>query len=142
MSEKERRKYLTIAAINPDDGKTYELLLSYEKIRRVGTRSIGQAKECGEIVHYALQHPIHIYEGLCRDEDENISECAGWRCYCCMPPHAYNKEGQKIPPWKNNVFLVFVNSDRVAYNWYWAKCDKDDPQRPEDYVVRFAKEVL
>ena len=82
-----RRDYLTIRAVNPDDGKTCEVLISFDRMQAVGRRSMGHAKECGYIVPAILQKPTAIFEGLRRDEDDD-SKGVGWRCYCGIPENA------------------------------------------------------
>jgi hypothetical protein len=139
---KTRRGCLTINAVDPTNGKTYEVLISYEKMHKVCSRSKGQVLDCAKNVPYTLQHPLHIYEGLCRDEDEKESDDVGWRCYCCVPPHAYSKDGSEREPWPNQVFLVFVNAEKIAYNWYWHVCDEGSSTHPKSYQTRFVKEVL
>jgi hypothetical protein len=138
---KNRRDYLTISAINPIDGTMMEVLISYNRIQSVGRRSIGQALECGQIMPYILQHPKAIFEGLRRDEDEDRST-TGWLCYCGIPERAYTQDGQAIKPYKKQVYLVFVNDDKVAYNWRWEKADPSDPRVPQDHENRFRRRVL
>ena len=143
MDEKgrSRRDYLTLQAIDPVDGKPCEVLISFDRMQAVGRRSMGQAKECGYIVPAILQKPSAIFEGLCRDEDED-TRGVGWRCYCGIPEHAYHKDGTETAPYRNQVFVVFVNDDGVAYNWRWEKADPDKPTLPLDYQTRFKTQVL
>ena len=66
-----------------------------------------------------------------------------WLCYVGTPDRSYRgKDGRHDAPWPDEVFLVFVNADRVVYNWYWAKCDPDDRKLPIDYGTRFGRRVL
>jgi hypothetical protein len=59
-----RRDYLTLAAIEPQDGTlTAEILISYDRMQSVARRSLGHAKECGLIVPAVLQKPTAIFEG-------------------------------------------------------------------------------
>jgi hypothetical protein len=136
-----RRDYLTVEAINPIDGKTCEVFISYDRMRTVGMRSMGHAKECGYIVPAILQKPTAIFEGLRRDEDED-PKGVGWRCYCGIPENAYHSDGAKRAPYSRQVYLVFVNDDGVAYNWRWEKADPDDPNLPIDHQTRFRKRLL
>jgi hypothetical protein len=46
--------------------------------------------------------------------------------------------GEK-PPYLNQVFLVFVNRDKVAYNWRWAKADKSGAGLLEKHEERFER---
>lgn len=115
-ADKPRREYLTVAAVNPIDGKPYDVLISHSRIRAIGMRTEGQVLECAYVVPHVLQHPAAIFEGLMRDEDDDQRGC-GWRCYSAIPPHTYNPDGTLRTPWPGKVFLVFINDERVAYNW-------------------------
>jgi hypothetical protein len=72
-----RRDYLTIEAMNPADGQTCEVLISFNRMQTVGRRSLGHAKECGFIVPAILQKPTAVFEGLRLDEDED-PRGVGW----------------------------------------------------------------
>ncbi len=143
MSEKGefRRQCISIAAVNPADGKTCEVLISYDRIQTVGRRSLGQAKEYAYIVPEILQHPTAIFEGLRADEDEP-RRGSGWRCYCGIPEHAYLQDGTSVRPFGGKVYLVFVNDEGVAYNWRWEKSDPDNLRLPRDHEARFRKRLL
>jgi hypothetical protein len=136
-----RRDYLTITAINPTDGKTCEVLISFDRMQAVGRRSLGHAKECGYIVPSILQKPTAVFEGLRRDEDED-PRGVGWRCYCGVPEHSYRSDGSAAPPYRNQVYVVFVNGEGVAYNWRWERADPDEPGLPIDHQTRFRKRLL
>ena len=139
--ERSRRQYITIAAINPLDGKTCEVMISYDRMQTVGRCSVGHARECGEIVPAILQHPVAIFEGLRWDEDED-RRGVGWRCYCGVPERAYLPDGAAIRPYPGQVYLVFVNDERVAYNWRWEKADPDNPRFPIHHQERFKRRLL
>ena len=88
-----------------------------------------------------LQRPKAIFEGLRRDEDED-PRSVGWRCYCGIPDSSYRRDGTETAPYSNQVYLVFVNEDGVAYNWRWEKADADNLNLPVGYQNRFKKQVL
>jgi hypothetical protein len=136
-----RRDYLTIEALDPADGKTCEVLISFDRMQTVGRRSMGHAKECGYIVPAILQKPTAIFEGLRRDEDED-PKGVGWRCYCGIPENAYQADGTKRSPYPGQVYVVFVNDEGVAYNWRWEKADSENANLPADYQTRFRKQLL
>ena len=143
MDEKNnaRRDYLTVEALNPADGNTCEVVISFDRMQTVGRRSMAHAKECGYIVPAILQKPMAIFEGLRRDEDED-PKGVGWRCYCGIPENAYHTDGTKRTPYPGQVYLVFVNDEGVAYNWRWEKADSEHPNLPVDFQTRFRKQVL
>lgn len=137
-----RRDYLKIRAIEPVHGKDCEVLISIDRVERVGRRSRGQTMEAAFIVPEILQNPKAIFEGVRREEDERGSNSPGWRCYSGIPSKGYVKSGKEVPPWPGEVFLVFVNAENVAYLWYWSECSKDDPNVPIDCETRFRERKL
>jgi hypothetical protein len=144
MADKEdsRRQYLTLQAIEPKDGTlSCEVLISYDRMQAVARRSLGHAKECGLIVPAILQTPTAIFEGLRRDEDEDRWGF-GWRCYCGVPEHSYRQDGAEGKSYPGQVYLVFVNDERVAYNWRWERADPDDPKLPLGHETRFKRRLL
>lgn len=102
---------------------------------------MGAAKEAAFILPTVLQNPVAIFEGLRRDEDEDRWG-AGWRCYVGLPDRAYRPDGSETAPWPGKVFLVFINEERVAYNWRWEKCDPADHTLPVGYTDRFTRKLL
>jgi hypothetical protein len=143
MSDKERarRAGLSLSAVDPADGKTCEVHISFDRMQTVGRRSLGHAKECGYIVPMILQSPTAIFEGLRLDEDED-PKGVGWRCYCGIPKNSYSADGAAGAPYRNQVYLVFVNEDGVAYNWRWERADPDDARLPRQASDRFKRRLL
>lgn len=143
MADKDdsRRKGLILQAVNPADGKDCEVQISFDRMQAVARRSLGHAKECGLIVPQILQKPTAIFEGLTQDADED-PRGVGWRCYCGIPEHSYASDGSPGRPYRNQVYLVFVNEEGIAYNWRWEKADADDPKLPQNHETRFKQRVL
>jgi hypothetical protein len=143
MADKEgsRRQHLILQAVNPTDGKTCEVQISFERMQAVARRSLGHAKECGYIVPMTLQKPTAIFEGLRIDADED-PRGTGWRCYCGIPEHAYRRDGTATAPYPGQVYLVFVNDEGVAYNWRWEKADAENPLLPQNHSTRFKQRLL
>ena len=119
-----RREFLMLDAIDPVDGKLLTVQISHQRIIAVGARSYGQAYEARDVLPQVLSKPSAIYEGLCWDSDED-RRGAGWRCYAGVPDCSYTKDGTKQGPWENELFLAFINADRVVYNWRWEKIDPE-----------------
>ena len=134
---KTRRNYVSLKAIDPSDGKLADVLLSHRKIDQTGLKRWIHVKELAYIVPRILRKPDAIFQGL-REEGED-----DWLCYVGTPDRSYRGEdGRHDVPWPDEVFLVFVNGDRVVYNWYWAKCDPDDRKLPIDYGTRLGRRAL
>jgi hypothetical protein len=110
-------------------------------MQAVARRSLGHASECGYILPAVLQKPNAIFEGLRHDDDEDRRN-VGWRCFCGLPENSYRTDGTQAAAYPNQVFLVFVNEDRVAYNWRWEKADPEDPSLPINHEKRFKRRLL
>ncbi len=143
MADKDdsRRAGLTLQAVNPLDGTTCEVMVSFDRMQTVAKRSLGHAKECGFIVPAILSTPTAVFEGIRREEDED-PRGVGWRCYCGVPEHSYRKDGTAAKPYPGQVYLVFVNADGVAYNWRWEKADPENADLPLGYETRFKTKLL
>lgn len=131
-----RRSFLEIEALEPSSGRTETVLISYDRLQAVKKRGLGEILCAAKTVPEVLQCPTAVFEGLCSDEDEDYRG-VGWRCYCGIPKHDYSFEGHELSPRPKRVFLVFVNVERVAYNWRWEKCDETDDNLPINYQNRF-----
>lgn len=140
-SEGPRREYLCINALNPLNGDTCTVQISQQRMLAIGRRSIAQAKECGVLVPEVLQNPTAVFEGLRREQDDDPWGC-GWRCYCGIPSRRFTKDGREADPYPNQVFLVFVNDESVAYNWRWEKASQEDPELPANHEARFRRRLL
>jgi len=91
-------------------------------------------------VPHILQHPVVVFQGLRREEDED-PRGTGWRCYCGKPTKKFQKDGSEVNPDPNYVFLVFVNDEGVAYNWRWECVDLEESGFPRGYETRFKDTV-
>ena len=142
-----RRDGLTLKAIDPADGKYYDVTISYRRLHEfIKPRGLGAVLETRYTVLEVLQKPTGIFEGLCADADEprqnDRNRGVGWRCYCGIPAHDYEEDGTEVPPRPNKVFLVFITDELVAYNWRWEECSSDDPRFPVNYQARFKEQLL
>lgn len=138
---KSRRDHTSIEAIDPADGKPWELLLSGTLLARVGKHSMGKSLELAHSVTNVLRYPKAIFQGI-RDLDRDVVQ-DDWLCYVGVPPHAYDyKTDERRSPWQGQTMLIYVNGDRVIYNWYWASAHNKVAFLPEDYEDRFEQRVL
>lgn len=139
--EKVRRGYSSLDAVDPRDGKQWHVLLADSKMDWVAQQGEGRTRELAHTVRWSLMNPRAIFRGV-RDDTHGMDEDE-WLAYVATPPKAYDhKTGREVPPWPNEVFLVFVSEERVIYNWYWSECDRYDSHLPEDYESRFDERLL
>jgi hypothetical protein len=97
---------------------------------------MGAAKDAAYSVREVLIAPKAVFRGV-REEGESE-----WLCYVGIPKHSYTRDGQTRPPRNGYVFLVFVNQERVAYNWRWEQCDGREATLPQNHEERFVTRVL
>jgi hypothetical protein len=135
-----RREMLTLKAFDPATGGEIDVHISYLRLQALGKRSMGQTKEAAEVVPQVLMSRGPVFEGLTTDADED-SRGVGWRCYCGIPDRSYTPDGDRCPPRRGQVYLVFLNEDRVAYSWRWEKADPDNPDLPIGYQERFKRRL-
>src|SRR5438105_4133969 len=101
-----------LPAINPIDKTIWNVIVRERKIETIRGRGIGAARELAFTVPWALMHPLAVCRGV-RDRDE-----ANWLCYSSRPHRGYDHPtGEVFSAQPDEVFLVFVNSERVVYNW-------------------------
>jgi len=137
-----RRQFIILDAFDPMTGGRSKVQISHDRMQAVAKRGLVQASECAYIVPEILKNPKAVFEGIRWDEDEDRFEgSAAWRCYCGMPAHSYRPDGTPAPPYLDEVYLVFINHESVAYNWRWEKCDPDDPNVPNGHAERFKKRL-
>lgn len=128
---------VALAAISPTDGKQWDVYLRQARIEAAARRGMGAARELAYLVPFVLQNPTAIFRGV-RDEGESM-----WLCYAGLPEDAFNHHtGERVRPWTGQVFLVFVDDDRIVYNWRWDKSDATSLRLPVDYAERFEERLL
>jgi len=141
--EETRRGAILLDAVDPETGGLSKIQISHRRMQAVARRGLAQASECALIMPAILLRPTAVFEGIRTDEDDNASEGgAGWRCYCGIPANSYRADGSAGPSYQGKVYLIFVNDERVAYNWRWEKCDPEDPRLPIDHATRFKRRII
>lgn len=138
---KSRKHYQRLDAVDPHDGKKWDVLIAPGKIESVKRRGMGAVKEMVFTVPDGLVNIKHLYRGV-RDVDRDLSE-DDWLCYISKPSRAYDyKTDRDVPAWENEVFLIYVNDEREVYIWFWVECDPNEPFLPKDYKTRFIEKVF
>lgn len=136
-----RKNCFGALAIDPVDGKKRDVWISKDLASfKAKTGGTGAVLTLGNIVRTVLTSPRHIFQGLNEDADD---EKKTWLCYVGLPKMSYRGwDGDVGPPYPGEVFLVFVNEDRVVYNWRWEKADEKDRSLPVNHQTRFGKKVM
>jgi len=135
-----------VNAVDPTGQNKPPLRLKYaqrkvSQIRQLGFR--GAIKEAVELVSFTLTYPNAVFCGLRPPDDKHSGNSPGWLCYCANPPYDYAPDGELCNPDPSKVFLVFVNEDRMIFEWRWEDadiesiCDKE--YLPRNHCTRFSK---
>ncbi len=138
VKEKSRRGYRTLRAVDPRDGKPWEVLLSDRRMAEISKRGMGATQELAFNVPEVILRPTAIFRGV-RSEGESE-----WMCYSGIPSRAFDhRTGQEVTPWRGEVFLVFADwPDRCLYNWDWVRGSPENSMLPIDHQSRFIERLL
>jgi hypothetical protein len=135
-AEKTRRGYQRLTAVNPDDGKPFDVFVSDQFIDRVARQGWARVQDLAFNVPEILNAPAAIFRGV-RDRHDH------WLCYSGIPRVAYtNDRGVTRPPWTSEVLVVFLNDERVLYAFRWENADAVDSRLPENHETRFGIRAL
>lgn len=124
-----------LSALDPTDGGEWDLRVSVVFMERCRGISHGELLTLAKTVPHACSQPTRIYQGV-RSEAEGE-----WLCYCAQPPVRFTKTGNEVPPNDDDIFLVFVNSDRRIYSFQWEKTPHSNSGIPSNCHARFQRKV-
>jgi hypothetical protein len=128
-----RRGYEVRPAIDPHDGGQWDIRFNIEELARRRISSRGRLLEIAHVATEVLLFPAAIFQGLRGEREES------WICYSGKPTKAYRSDGSQRAPNPSEVHLVFVNAERVAYDYRWEHMDMDYPGRPVGWRTRFTR---
>lgn len=112
------------------------VFITHAKIDLIMKRGLGHQRELAHLVPEILKKPAAIFQGV-RDGEKD------WLCYSGIPSKSFLEPGgQELPPRPKRVYLVFVNRERVVYNFRWEPCDPANPLVPENHESRFGRKAL
>ncbi len=148
MPDDTRRDPLQRLAVNPETGKTdLVVTLDVGRIKNLAKRERKADILRTALVDNALTYPTAIFRGIRFEEDEQHScSSPGWLCYCGYPPIDFRFSGEETAPPPRKVFLVFVNEEKIIYNWGWDRADSDawdeGKRLPDNYQNRFKDKLI
>jgi hypothetical protein len=132
---------MKLEAVDPDTGKWIEVIVSSDKLMGMSHFARSYIFETADILPKVLKQPSAIFEDFLCDAD-HPRRGEGWRCYCFVPGYGYDNDGVMRPAWPGKIYVAFVNSDRVVYNWHWVEADPQDSRVPKDHQKRFRTRKL
>ena len=129
-----------MSALDPNDGKLWDLVISEKRAIRAASRSKGALLELRHSVAQVLREPTAIFIGV-RDLENDISE-DDWLCYCGIPRGTFHRDGSPRDSYCGETLLVYVNQDRRIYHWFWTEAAPSSNGLPSDHESRFRKHLL
>lgn len=109
----------------PESGTTIEIRIPYSDVQHSMKHNPGRAWQLTTADH-VLREPERIYEGVRREGEDDRD---GW-CYVGRPKRVCLGSDRWIPLPKGCVYVVFVSSRFIAYEWRIEHADPDDPEGP------------
>jgi len=98
---------------------------------------MGATRELAFTLPWAIMNPTAIFRGI-REEGE-----PDWFCYCAVPSKRYDyRTGESRLTQRGRVFVVYVDADRIIYNWRWEPADASNGDLPQNYTQRFDERTL
>lgn len=129
-----------VDAVDPYTGKPWKLYVRNRKVEQTALKGMGAARELAFTVLNAVQKPTAVFKGV-RDSDDGDED---WLIYVSNPAFAYDHQtGNQVRAWKGEVFLVFVDEDRIIRRWFWDEADHMNPKLPVNHdKERFVEKLL
>lgn len=132
--------FATLQARDPDKLTEWiEVRISHQRAENIERRGPEHVTDMAQFVPLALEEPFAIYRGIRRGQ--GILD--DWLCYVCAPKQMYAGKMQPPRPVSpGDLFLVWVNGERVAYLWRWEKPDPSKPGFPKAAKRRFSERII
>ena len=133
---------LRYAAFHPSE-KPFAVRITQRKLQQWASLGEWRLKELEVSVSEVLEQPDAIFEGLRKEEDEHKGpDGAGWWCYAGIPSTRFvDSGGGARKPGDNEVFLVFVTDQDVAYNVRWEKVESNQEWLRAEHPERFQRQI-
>jgi hypothetical protein len=121
-------------SLNPYTGKTWKTWISSNRIE-LALRKPHETKTLAYIVPGVLKAPVAVF----REGRHGL-------CYVGIPDRSYpaNLGGDPAQPYKDQVFLVFVDEEdnNLIHQWEWCEADANNPTLPINHAARFKERIL
>lgn len=154
-----RPGYRSIETLDPRDGGLWTLLISPSLVTKCGKKGMADAKDLAFSLMPAMQDPKQIRR-VFRGVRDAVGKCQygcdaecghprvshrgddGYLCYAVRPTSRHvGRDGTPVSVPMDRILLVFVNDERVIYNFYWEQCSLDGSNLPIDHEERFAEQI-
>ena len=132
--------FATLQARDPDNLTGWiDVRISIERAEEIKRRGPDHLTDMALFVPRAVEEPFAMYRGIRRGQ--GILD--DWLCYVCAPEQMITGKMQPPKPVDpGDLFLVWVNGERIAYLWRWEKPDPAKPGYPRDADLRFNERII
>lgn len=139
---KTRSGYHNITTVDPRDGSSWELAVPPALLKKCSKRGLAATKDLAFAVKEGLEKRkiAGIFHGV-RDTDNGSRGDDDYLCYVILAERRYRDDGTDYAP-IGKVLLVFVDEERVIYNFYWSDTEPGSEKLPEDHNERFLRKLI
>ncbi|MDQ3622639.1 MAG: hypothetical protein M3463_09145 [Verrucomicrobiota bacterium] len=127
------RGYLTVTGLHPSGTGTATFKIPSSAVEHFQRHGPGHKFFDALLIADVVKAPAAIFKGLKREEQE------GGICYAGIPPRRYQDHHITVPPRPGMTFAVFMNANKVIFEWRWEKADPGKPEYPINSSERFEK---
>ena len=133
---------LIFSAFNPA-GEPFTVKVTRHRLLFLAKFGAWQMDEAAQTVAEVLSRPHAIFEGIRQEDDENKGpNGVGWWCYAGIPSTRFLQGGAVRPAKSDELFLVFVTDELVAYNSRWEPVDPRKEWFEVGYRERFRRRIF
>ena len=110
----ERERIYLIRGLSPDGKSEWDFHLDSKKVEFVKRVSTGAVHELSKNVPFVMREiNALVFQGIRTDgHQEGL-------CYMGWPHRRFGTEGNELVVKDEDCFLVFINEERIIYNWRW-----------------------
>ena len=114
LMQSKRPDPFSFPGLSPDGKSEWDFHLDSKKVEFVKRVSTGAVHELSKNVQFVMREiNALVFQGIRTDgHQEGL-------CYMGWPHRRFGTEGNELPVKDEDCFLVFINEERIIYNWRW-----------------------
>ena len=133
---------LIFSAFNPE-GPPFTVKVTRQRLRFLAQSGAWRVEEATQTVGEVLNRPLAIFAGIRQEDDENKGpNGVGWWCYAGVPSTRFLQGGSVRTAKSDEIFLVFVTDEFVAYNSRWELASPRPEWFQDGYLERFRRRIF
>ena len=133
---------LIFSAFNPE-GQPFTVKVTRQRLRFLAQSGAWRVEEATQTVGEVLNRPLAIFAGIRQEDDENKGpNGVGWWCYAGVSSTRFLQGGSVRTAKSDEIFLVFVTDEFVAYNSRWELASPRPEWFQDGYLERFRRRIF